>query len=154
MSYWDTLPPTEKQVSAIETYNQTYGIKLVIKSKQDAHDLISVFVPKQILEFEGNIVKGTNIAFTIIDQKRFEKNAYNRYIKDNVKKIEIKDGIAILSIKKKVSTLDVLEECARYQDILTENPSMSEEEDNLGFLSPEELEMESDMYGSNPMWWE
>lgn len=148
---WSKLPPTEKQIAAIESYNHTYGIQLDVKTKQDAHNVISVFVPKQYLEFENNKVKGTNISFTVQNKNRHESNEYNNFIKENLVFLEIKDGIAHMKLRKKIpSTLDVLEEAARYLDILDNNPAMSEDDDINGFLSPEAMDDLNEMLGTNP----
>ena len=152
MSYWDTLPPTEKQVIAIQSYNSAYGVDIKADTKQKAHDVISKFVPVQKLEFtpEG-VVKGTNVIYEVIDQKLFMNNPYNKWLKEKVKSIRIENGIAYLTVKKHDNTLNLLNYLAKLQGKMLNEPSFSEVEDNLGYLSPQELERESEMYGADPM---
>lgn len=154
MNNWKDLEPTPKQLVAIKTYNDIYGVNILIENKQDAHEVISAFVPKQYLEFENGRVKDTNVYFMIINTKKFNDHSYNNYIKKNVKKIVINnDGTVTLSILKTNNTNNMLLELGSLMDKMMNEPSFSEYEDSLGYLSPDELEEEKQMYGADPMWW-
>ena len=143
MSYWSTLPPTEKQVIAIKSYNSTYGVKIHADTKQKAHDVISKFCPVQKLEFtpEG-FVMGTNVLYEVTNQKLFIENPYNKWLKEKVKSIRIENGIAYLTVEKYDNTLDLLSYLAELQNKMLTEPSFSSLEDDLGYLSPQELEEE------------
>lgn len=149
-SYWSTLEPTPKQVTAIETYNKGYGVEIKVKNKQDAHDVIKTFVPKQVLEFDGNFVKGTNVTFKITNQRLFNKWASeNKKFNKRVKSIKISDDgkTAYLGIKIPNITPSQMKQLNDGMFDMMENPSFSEEEDALGYLSPQELEEERNLYG-------
>ena len=152
MSYWNTLPPTEKQVTAIKSYNSAYGVKINADTKQKAYDVISKFCPVQKLEFtpEG-FVKGTNVSYEVTNQKLFIENPYNKWLKEKVKSIRNENGIAYLTVKKHDNTLDLLSYLAKLQGKMLTNPSFSTLEDDLGYLSPQDLDEERDMYGADPM---
>jgi hypothetical protein len=157
MSYWDNLPPTEKQVIAIKSYNSAYGVKIDADTEQKAHDVISKFCPVQKLEFtvEG-FVKGTNIPYKIINLKLFNENPYNKWLRDEVKNIRVENGMAYFTVVKKDSRKglnNLLSALQKNMDERLEYPSFDEISDDLGFLSLQEQEEEMDMYGSNPMWW-
>lgn len=158
MSYWDSLPPTPAQLNAIKQYNHGYGIELNVNSKQDAHDVISQYCPKQMLFFtEDNYVEGTNISFKIVDSKKFTENPYNKWAKKHIKNVRIENGVAHLTILKenpKQNTNDLLLTLQKNMDERLEFPSYDKVGDNLGFLSEEQLDNEMDIYGHDPMWWE
>lgn len=151
MSYWDTLPPTTGQENAINTYNKGYGIKLHINTKQQAHDIISTFAPKQVLEFENGVVSGTNITFDVIDKDLFSRwGDLNSNFMNNVESIEIKDGQAIIGVRV-TATSDVIKSFNDSMHKMIEEESLSEYEDSLGYLDKQDLDREADMYGPDPI---
>lgn len=157
MSNWNYIEPTPAQIRAINDYNRVYGVKILANTKQDAHDVISAYAPKQYLEFEHGRVKGTNVLFTIENIDKYLNNGYNEMIKKTIKKVVVNgDGTVTLSILKKgnkLETLNLLEALAKGMDKMLNEPSFSEVEDKLGYLSPDDLEEEQQMYGSDPFWW-
>ena len=157
MSYWDNLPPTPAQENAIKQYNSAYGIELNVKSKQDAHDVISQYCPKQMLTFTENcLIEGTNIGFKIVDPKRFIENPYNKWAQKHIKNIRIENGITYITVLNEDPRKGLnkfLGALQKNMDERLEFPSFDEVSDDLGFLSPQELEEEMDMYGSDPIWW-
>lgn len=70
MSLWNTLEPTPKQIEAIKSYEKYYRIKIHYKSKQDAHDLISVFVKSRRLILSNGIIEGTNLKYDVISSSK------------------------------------------------------------------------------------
>lgn len=64
MVNWNNLEPTQKQKEAIRSYEQTWGVTICCNSKQDAHDVISMFVKDRNLTFKDGIIVGTNVAYT------------------------------------------------------------------------------------------
>lgn len=155
MSNWKYEEPTPAQKRAIKDYNRVYGVTILVDSKQDAHDVISAYAPKQYLEFENNKVKGTNIPFMIANADKFHNNNYNEMVKKTIKKVVVNgDGTVTLSILRKNNTLALLECLSKGMNKMLDEPSFSEFEDNLGYLSPDDLEEELNDYGANPMWWE
>jgi hypothetical protein len=154
MSYWDNLSPTPKQEAAIKDYNKAYGVKIHAYTKQAAHNIISIYCPVQMLEFGADMkVKGTDIYYEITNEKLFKENPRNKFVKDNVVNVKVKNGIAYITMKKKDNTLQLLKALQKNMDERLEFPSFDKVGDDLGFLSPQELEEESDMYGSDPIWW-
>jgi len=152
MSNWSTLPPTEKQIISIKSYNSAYGVKIHADTKQKAHDVISKFCPVQKLEFTSKgFVKGTNVSYEVINQKLFIENPYNKWLKEKVKSIRIENGIAYLTVEKHDNTLDLLSYLAELQGKMLTESSFSSLEDDLGYLRPQDLDKESEMYGADPM---
>jgi hypothetical protein len=157
MSNWKYTEPTPAQLRAIKEYNNAYGVNILINNKQDAHEVISAYVPKQYLEFENGYVKGTNVLFMITNIKRFTSDAYNKLVKKYIKKVKVNDdGTVTLSIIKHnnpLRDLNNLEQLNNLMDKMLTEPSFSEYEDSLGYLSPDDLEEEQQMYGNDPFWW-
>lgn len=157
MANWKYTEPTPAQLRAIGEYNSAYGVKILVNNKQDAHEVISAYVPKQYLEFENGRVKGTNVLFMITDIKRFSSDAYNKMVKKYIKNVRVNgDGTVTLSVVKHgnpLKDLSNLEQIGHLMDRMLTEPSFSEYEDSLGYMSPDELEEEQQMYGNDPFWW-
>lgn len=154
MGYWKSLSPTPNQLKAIETYNSAYGVKIHINSKQDAHDVISVFCPVQKLDFNYNYVEGTNVSYEVVNENIFNKyREINKKRLKNVVDIEIRDGEAIITLIKTDNKHNVLQSLQDNMDKLLTETSHSEYEDSLGYLDEQGLNNEMDMYGNDPMWW-
>lgn len=154
MTYWDTLPPTPKQISAIETYNCGYGVKIHANTKQQAHDVISTFVPIQKLDFNTKFVEGTKVTYDVVDQRTFSNyKRLNNERLDGVESIKIEDGMAIIAMRKKNNTINTLGSLNSGMSRMMDEPSHSDYEDSLGYLDEGNLKRESDMYGLDPIWW-
>lgn len=60
---WSNVEPTPKQKLAIESYEKAAKVKILVKNKQDAHNVISQFC-KNGITFENGFIKGTNITYS------------------------------------------------------------------------------------------
>jgi hypothetical protein len=93
----------------------------------------------------------------ITNIKRFTSDAYNKLVKKYIKKVKVNDdGTVTLSIIKHnnpLRDLNNLEQLNNLMDKMLTEPSFSEYEDSLGYLSPDDLEEEQQMYGNDPFWW-
>lgn len=63
MASWSNLEPTPKQKQAIESYERTWNVNIHCNSKQDAHDVISLFMKDRKLSFKNNIIVGTSVRY-------------------------------------------------------------------------------------------
>lgn len=154
---WAFLPPTPAQERAIRSYERGYGIMLDVQSKQDAHDVISKFVPAQKLTFnmETMTVLNTNVKFAIANPKVFKEKAWDKFLDTKVKSFRITDDgkTAVFKVKGRISqkdTLNLLTAAINHLDELENNPSFSDDEDNMGFFSPDDIDDIRDMEGNNP----
>lgn len=68
MANWNTLPATTKQMEAIHSYEITWNVSIHCNNKQDAHDIISIFVKNRRLIFKNGFIEGTNVAYDKIDR--------------------------------------------------------------------------------------
>lgn len=155
MSYWKTLPPTDNQLKVIDEYNCLYGVKINIKNKQDAHDVIAAYCIVQKLDFDDNYVKHTQVSYEVAEEKKFNSYKFinNNRLK-NVTNIEIKDGIANITMRRQGNNIDLLAGLNNLAGRLTTEVSCSEYEDSLGYLNEQGLELEKDLYGPDPIWWD
>lgn len=150
MSYWKSQQPTPNQLSAIATYNKAYGVEIVINNKQDAHDVISKFCPVQKLDFNDSFIEGTSVKYNIIDNDKFNQyKSLNHERLKYVESIEIKDGQAIIAIRKKSN--NHLQSLNDIMFRMLNEESFSEFEDDLGYLDQETLRREKDIYGIDPL---
>lgn len=63
MGTWKDLPPTPNQMNAIHSYERAANVTILCKSKQDAHDVISLFVRDRDLTFKGGFIEGTTVRY-------------------------------------------------------------------------------------------
>ncbi len=68
MPSWNQLPPTPNQMNAIQSYERSWGVSIQCNTKQDAHDVISLFVKDKGLTFKNGTIVGTTVKYTKIDR--------------------------------------------------------------------------------------